>query len=267
MDRKYTLQELQDEVSGILRETIRLCDENGIPYYGQAGTVLGAVRHQGPIPWDYDADLVIPSSEIHRFVQTCEEKLPKKYWVNFHTVYPEGFLQFPRVGLRGYSTDHLHVDIFQLIGLPDDRETQLAMIQEGVRYRRQKKRYQQGLKGTAAWFKHGEIGEGLASAGRLIRKDTGFMERMDAFCVRYPYEEARFVMNPFGKYREKNIFRKEVYGEGQEVPYLDFKIRIPSEVDFYLKQYYGDYRKFPPQEKIDASMNHVFTVEEIEQNG
>ena len=262
MSRKYSLQELQDEVSGVLRATITVCEENGITYYGQAGTVLGAVRHKGPIPWDYDADLVIPSNEIHRFVEVCREKLPDKYWVNFHTTNPEGFMQFPRVGLKGWSTDHLHVDIFQLIGLPDDRETQLALIDEGVRYRNEKKRYQQGFRGTVAFFKNGNVGEGFASAGRLLGKNTGFMEKMDEFCVRYPYEKANYVMNPFGKYRAKNIFRKEVYGQGQKVPYLDFEIRIPDEVDFYLKQYYGDYMQFPPQEKIDASMHHVFVVEE-----
>ena len=261
--KKIRLKDLQSKVSDILRATVNVCDKNGILYYCQAGTVLGAVRHKGPIPWDYDADIIIPENEIERFVDACTKDLPSQYWINYHSLSDDSFAQFPRIGLRGCSTDHLHLDVFRLIGLPDERENQIDMIKEGEEYRNEMKHYVRGMIGTLSYLKHGEIINSVKSLKRLLYRDTSFLEKMDDFCNRYKYEEAKFVMNPFGSYREKNIFNKEVYGKGKLVDYLDFKVRIPSEMDYYLKQYYGEYMKYPPQHDIDAMLNKVFEIEEV----
>lgn len=264
MDKiSMTLSEIQSEVNDILRATVEVCDRNHITYYCQAGTVLGAVRHKGAIPWDYDADIIVPNNQINDFVKCCLKELPKEYWVNFHTAPTGGFCQFPRIGKRGYSTEHLHLDVFQLIGLPNDREGQLALIEEAVIYRDEMNVYKRGLRGIASCFKHGRVRLGLETAARHCRKDTSFLDKMDELCARYPYEQAEYVMNPFGRYREKNIFKKSVYGEGKIVQYSDFSVRIPSETDFYLHQYYKDYMKYPPQNVIDKAMNEVFVVEKI----
>ena len=259
-EMKMTMQEIQSEVNQILRAVVEICDKNQILYYCQAGTVLGAVRHQGPSPWDYDADIIVPSHEIDRFVACCSNELPVKYWVDFHKAKTGGFAQFPRVGLKKYDTDHLHLDVFQLIGLPDDRKDQLALMEEAVVYRNEMKLYRAGFRGVLSCFKNGKWRNGVQAISRRCRRDTSFLEKMDELCVRYPYVQAEYVMNPFGRYREKNIFRKTVYGEGQIVPYSDFEVRVPSELDFYLRQYYRDYMQYPPQEEIEKAMNQFFTV-------
>ena len=261
MQITMTLPEVQSEVNNILRATVKVCEKNNITYYCQAGTVLGAVRHKGPIPWDYDADIIIPNNEIERFVKCCLRDLPKEYWVNFHTAPTGGLAQFPRIGKRGYSTDHMHLDVFQLIGLPNDRPSQLAMIKEAEKYRDEMKKYRAGFKGFLSCIKRRKIKLAFKLIISHIRKDTSFLERMDELCSRYPYDKAEYVMNPFGKYREKNIFKKSVYGEGQIVPYSDFSVRVPSELDFYLRQYYKDYMKFPPKQDIDKAMNGKYVIE------
>ena len=67
-------------------------------------------------------------------------------------------------------------------------------------------------------------------------------------------------MNPSGKYGEKNIFRKDVYGDGELRKYEDIFVVIPQKYDFYLKQYYGDYMKIPEQEYIDSVMNKQYKI-------
>ncbi|MBR6159216.1 MAG: LicD family protein, partial [Lachnospiraceae bacterium] len=79
---KYTLTQVQSEVMKILEATINICDRNDILYYAQAGTVLGAIRHHGPIPWDYDADIIVPNNLINRFVECVSRELPDKYYVD-----------------------------------------------------------------------------------------------------------------------------------------------------------------------------------------
>lgn len=255
-----SLEEVQAEVSNILKATVEVCNKNNITYYCQAGTVLGAVRHHGPIPWDYDADIIVPINEMDRFVECCVRDLPKKYWVNYYTVFPKGYRHFPRIGKVGYTTDHLHLDVFPLIGLPDEREKQLSMIAESVKYRDEMISYRRGFNGIASLVKHGKFRKCFRTIKQHIQKDTSFIQKLDELCRRYPYEQAEFIMNPFGKYKAKNIFCKSVYGKGQIVPYLDFEVRVPSELDFYLTQYYGDYMKYPSQAEIDRAKNHRYEI-------
>ncbi|MBR6158888.1 MAG: LicD family protein, partial [Lachnospiraceae bacterium] len=109
-------------------------------------------------------------------------------------------------------------------------------------------------------FKRKDLKHALGKLG--LTKDTIRHNIMlfEEICGRYDYDRASYVSNPSGKYGVKNIFRKEIYGEGTTVDFMDFHIRIPSEYDFYLKQYYGDYMKFPPEDMIKKEMEKTFTL-------
>ena len=57
----------------------RICEKNGITYYATGGTLLGAVRHQGFIPWDDDMDFVMPYPEFQKFCQVAASELEYPY--------------------------------------------------------------------------------------------------------------------------------------------------------------------------------------------
>ena len=97
----------------------------------------------------------------------------------------------------------------------------------------------------------------------MLKRDDSFVKKTEELCSRYSYNKAKYVMNPFGKYGKKNIFKKEIYGEGQMVPYLDFYVRVPSELDFYLTQYYGNYMSYPPEDEINKALAAKHIVEEL----
>lgn len=61
----------------ILVEIHRICVENDITYWLEAGTLLGAIRHKGFIPWDDDCDVSMPRKDYERFLQIAQEKLPE----------------------------------------------------------------------------------------------------------------------------------------------------------------------------------------------
>lgn len=254
---KLNIKEIQAYVIDIMKTTVEICEKNGITYYCQAGTVLGAVRHSGQIPWDYDADLIVPQNEIDRFVECMVRDLPKKYYVDYFTINPQGFRAFPRIGVKGFSTDTLHLDIFRLIGLPDDRQEQEALLKEIKAYR---------VNNIAARssFWHLVRNNGIRTAAKrlclLFSPKDRYIKKIDEACRRHPYEKAKYVANPFGRYGVKNIFEKGVYGEGQMHPFEDFQVRIPSEVDFYLKQYYRDYMQLPPEAERNKELEKIFDV-------
>lgn len=255
MIRKYTIKQIQEKIVEMMRLTIEICERNNITYYCQAGTVLGAIRHKGMIPWDADADLIIPSNEVDRFAECASRELPEGYYVNYYKLGNNTHGLFPRIGIKGYATKFIHLDIFILMGIPDDRALQEEMQCEAESYRKGN-----SITHTPLFFhlKSKHIKNALLHPYYKLTKGNYYADKMDELIHRYEYDKAEYVMNPFGKYKLKNVFKKEVYGEGSIVPFENLNVRIPSEYDFYLKQYYKDYMKFPDQEYVDHMMSKDF---------
>ncbi len=84
MDNKteLTIQEKQEIILGILKDIDRFCRDNDIPYSLSSGTLLGAVRHGGFIPWDDDADMFMLREDFDRFVKIYKSD---KYHLLFNT--------------------------------------------------------------------------------------------------------------------------------------------------------------------------------------
>ena len=112
----------------ILREFVRLCEANGLRYYLAYGTLLGAVRHKGFIPWDDDIDVTMPREDYERFAAICGAGLPGGLrWQSYATEghYPVWFGKLIREDtvLRQALSDHLDIsqsvfiDVFPLDGL------------------------------------------------------------------------------------------------------------------------------------------------------
>ena len=251
---KLDIKQMQDIVTEMLKATVAVCEKNHITYYCQAGTVLGTVRHGGTIPWDHDADIIIPNDQLDRFIECAQRDLPDKFYVDYFKVDAKSLRQFPRIGLKGYTTNRLHLDVFRLIGLPDNKQEQLDMVEEAHLYTNYNV-----LMRKPIWklFLKGKFARIL---DKLTGKREAYIWKFDELCNRYPYEKANNVMNPSGKYGAKNIFAKAVYGEGKMMQYTDFQVRIPDETDFYLRQYYGDYMRTPDKEYIDKELNRIFNI-------
>ena len=74
-----TLKHLQDVYLMMLKDFIKVCDENQIEYYLDGGSALGAVRHQGFIPWDDDIDIILFRDEYNRLIEILEKLPQDKY--------------------------------------------------------------------------------------------------------------------------------------------------------------------------------------------
>ena len=75
----YKIEDIQKCILNILVAVDKVCRENGIRYWLSDGTMLGAVRHGGFIPWDDDADIAMPRPDYERFVKHADEWLPKPF--------------------------------------------------------------------------------------------------------------------------------------------------------------------------------------------
>jgi lipopolysaccharide cholinephosphotransferase len=126
------LRALQLVELDILREFVRLCEAHGLRYYLAYGTLLGAVRHRGFIPWDDDVDVTMPRDDYDRFADLCVSELPPGFaWQTYRTnrdhPYSFGKLLKTDTVLRQAPSRHLpiqhsvHIDVFPLDGVADTR--------------------------------------------------------------------------------------------------------------------------------------------------
>jgi lipopolysaccharide cholinephosphotransferase len=125
-----TPAELRGELLAVLREIDRFCKMSGIEYCLYAGTLLGAVRHQGFIPWDDDADVLMSRADYERF---CREYESSGRFVLFtretHSSYPYASAKLSRSGTRVLEEVHMaaedlfgvSVDLFPYDPVPDNR--------------------------------------------------------------------------------------------------------------------------------------------------
>lgn len=95
MNQKPTVKEIQEEILILLSELDRVCRKNNIKYSLHGGTLLGAVRENGFIPWDDDADITMMREEYNRLIE-CFNKESKDFMLI------ESFLHMPRIVAYGH---------------------------------------------------------------------------------------------------------------------------------------------------------------------
>lgn len=235
-----------DQVHQLLSEAIDIIDivaeEIDAKYYLHAGTALGAVRHKGFIPWDDDADVMIPISDYARLV----EELQKRDLGKFRIIYKEKYAtrMQAKLILKGQDEDLLCVDLFPLIAAgTTEREQKLLDRKSNVirkLYRYKRLRYSDSESIIKKIIKE------VISAILIIVPDKLLYQMFEEKILhRYDFATTKYVTNPCGKYGTKNVIRKEWYGEPVKTEFMGKAYPIPAEIDSYLKHYYGNYNEVP----------------------
>lgn len=252
---EYTIKDIQQKQLKMLKEVIRICDQNNILYYAAYGTVLGAIRHNGFIPWDGDVDIYIVEDDINRFISTMKEKLCDEYIVDFRDN-SKTLRDFPRIGVKGYETGLLHIDVFRLAGIPADKSIQKSILKRTRILHHLANVKQKGL--VLFLIQKRKI---LKVMGTLIITAplplSAIIKWFDSFNKIISFSDAKYVGNITDDF-DRCIFPKKWLGKGRMVPFEDTYIRVPERYDEYLKQMYGNYMEYPPQKERDRILNRVY---------
>lgn len=255
----YDLKKLQSIILYIAKEVKRICDKNDIDYTMIGGTLIGAVRHQGFIPWDDDMDFGMTRYNYNRFLKACKIDLGEEFEVvnwNCNSHYENGFTKIMLKGTEAVEAGkeeiqyphHIFVDIFPFDNIPDSKIKQL----------RQK------------WVTYLGI--------RMIQQKEGLVIKQDSINKKVAYSIVRCISHVFSKKILIKICEKEMgkydknqttkvsnlsgyygyYGEMTksitfknyiELPFEDTKFKATKEYDLYLSTIFGNYMELPPVEK------------------
>lgn len=263
-ERERRQKILQESLLVLMDEIHRLCTENGIAYYLIAGSALGAKRHGGFIPWDFDLDIAMPREDYDQFRQVAQEKAGADfaytdYQLDPHHYGPHALMYYKKAKLT-YRDDecngeplrpYVYIDIFPLDKAPQDEALQQKQASEirkwnQLTYYKYSRIYAQNS-GVVRLMKH---------VLRVLMAPVSMQKlnaRRDAVMRRYNQTDSPLLCSMCSHYSyKKQCMNRAVYGEPQLVPFEDRQYYVPENNEEYLTRIYGDYMKLPDEEHIEA---------------
>lgn len=255
-----TLKELQDTMLQILDEVDRVCNENGLEYFLIGGTLLGAVRHKGFIPWDDDLDIAMPRKDYDRFIEIARTTLNTQYEIdNFYTN-DAYYLNFTKVRkkdtlfVQSFQENYngpkgIWIDIFPLDnwkkekGLLDDFHVRIIKALRAIAH------YKTGIflgnKNTMVLT----IKKTLAFLAKPFSTGS-LMKLANSLMKKYKDNETEYFINISSQYHfHKQTILKSKFYPIVELDFCGKKYSCPNDYDYILNRLYGDYMKLPPKEK------------------
>lgn len=236
----------------MLDQVERICKKYKILYFADSGTLIGAVRDHGYIPWDDDIDLVMLRKDYERFVNVAPMELPSH--LKLQTVYTEKNYLRAHAQLRdgrttGYNEEDrkagyncgIFIDIMPLDGMPDDRFRRKWWMWEiktawTVLYTWYRFDYYDNK--TAAGYLLHAVGKVLNIP---MRTAYGVYENI---CRRYSEKDTKNICDTvFLKYLKAPEWRREWFDQAVYMPFENRQIPVPAGFDGRLRAEYGDYMK------------------------
>lgn len=257
MEEITDLHDIQSIQLSIVGKIDEFCSEAGIKYFLAYGTLIGAIRHQGFIPWDDDIDLWMLRPDFDRF----EAEFP--VWAKNHGLFLNSSSTVPEynrilnhvcdsrtlgkeVGARNGYEEGVFIDVFPVDGLPAGSFGRWAQL---TRLQFHKAKLLCAVKdpgGNGTGFEGFVVGVGRTLFGSL---PVGNLLRSYADCARkVPVSPKGYVSFPMpsGKLGRNGYIESSVFEEAVRVPFSDMNLLVPCGYDLILRNIYGDYMKMPP---------------------
>ena len=259
-DRKV----FHSKLVGILQKIMEICEENNIHWFVGYGACIGAIRHQGCIPWDDDIDVCMPRPDYDRFIEICKKTDLGDYELATPYDTPGYYVSFVRMYDKNstlyFTMNSLHVagiyiDIFPIDGVSDGN------IESNYRCCRLLKKISKHsrLHFTKS-FQRNLLKRGRIRYYLIILFTSLFRKPLQKVSLRmiekttrkYPYESSEFCMfYETEVYGMRNVIPKKWIEETVWVPFENIQVRVPKYYHEYLTHIYGDYMTPPPDDKKD----------------
>ena len=229
------LKQAQVIMLNILLEVDRICKKHELNYWLDFGTLLGAVRHKGFIPWDDDLDIAMPRDDYERFLKIAKYELSQKYFLQNKNTDKNFFLHFSKIRDNGslFMEKHeskkkvnyhqgIYIDIFPVSYIKSNMLTRFTYSL---------------LKKTIKLFSNRYIDLSLIAKPLIKLANTYHSEK-----------NPRIVRGAEMMTEELNINKNEVFPLAK-LEFENYLFTVPHNLDKYLQLFYGNtYMTLPPKD-------------------
>ena len=254
------LRRLQMTELNLARVFTEICEKHKLRYYMVGGTMLGAVRHKGFIPWDDDMDFGMPRPDYERLLTLVRSELPEDIdFLNYkqNAEYKRYFSRIVDTSVTVVNAsntktieENAWIDIFPFDGLPADRIAQKILFWRMTFWRflyrascfdelanLNRPGRSAGVRFAIRFLQKTHFGRGLDT-----KKLMGILERK---LLKRGYDESPYMVSLFGSYMEREIVDKKLLGAGRKYPFENLEFNGAAEADAFLTHFYGDYMSLP----------------------
>jgi len=266
-----TLQEIKDTELNILLEFQKICDKNNLTFYLCGGSLLGAIRHKGFIPWDDDIDICMTRPEYDRLTLLAREnKLDKPDWLEI-VCYENGTSRFPFIKVLDKRTwvesdffksceyDNLWIDLLPVDGIPNSEEETKLLYKKMFRYRKLvQMKYVRPFKAKS--LVKAVTKPFLYLFAHIINTDKYNIKLVSAARAN-AYETSNLVgIVTEGLYGVKEAIPKKAYEKSIDVEFEGHTFKATSYWNEYLTNLFGDYMTLPPEDKRKTHSMQAYKI-------
>ena len=252
--RLVDLNELKSIQLDILDDVHKFCEDNGIRYSLGGGTLLGAVRHKGYIPWDDDIDINMPREDYERFIRTYKSDKNEVLDLRKRKDTVEICIKICRKGTRMVDTElgrclwGINIDLFPIDGCPEDYSSHCDKILS-VRKKIShvcpfytaipgKERFKWFLKYCFKRIVY------FSPHGVLY-----FKKKVDDTGAEYPLLPGKLGGGILGGYAHKEVMPSDTFLSYSDILFEGRYYKTITDYDTYLHSLFGNYMELPPVEK------------------
>ncbi|WP_297637044.1 LicD family protein [uncultured Clostridium sp.] len=255
------MNKIQETEFNILKYISEVCEKNNIRYYLIYGTLLGAIRHEGFIPWDDDIDIVMPRKDYNKFKKIMSKDNSEKYLLcendvvdNYPFIFPKVIYKKSELKEKSISQVNfkygVYVDIFILDGVPKNKiervykKNKHKILYKLVRYRYLNEEY---------------LGKLLKTVRKLYIKTIDIkkvQKSLNSIYIANEFDYADKVKLEL-MFNEKEYLPKEYFNEMIKWNFEGQEFNIPKKYDECLKSEYGEYKILPPIEQQKSNHNFI----------
>lgn len=263
---KNSIKLLQKEILKIFMVFREICEEHNLRYWAIGGTCIGAVRHNGFIPWDDDLDVVMPDEDYQKLIDIAPKELKWPFELVPAGKLPHSPIIFAKIQNRNTtfieeierpfpdSYKGIFIDIFPLCGLPKMKIKRWFLVKKGHillwfnEYVKRSVTSMRGLLKKALW-----VGTRCLS---VLLPDNYFFNCFSKFIFKRKFDDEKYEWTALWHvHYKKTIYKKSWFSSYVELPFETTTIRCPSEYDKLLTYQFGDYMELPPKDQRKPQHN------------
>ena len=257
---------LQEKSLEIFKYFQKICKKHNLRYWVGGGTLIGALRHQGFIPWDDDIDVFMPRPDYEKFYAIWNQVGDLRHYALCRTTKDKNIHQTDMqlvdltttfINRHSVNEDICHgvsVDIMPFEGCPEGKIARGMQIYHSILYSIFNVQRLPDHQGKALRFATSLVLNAVRSPERRYKVWSKHEKKMAG----YDFDSAKTVKETITSFRALFYPHPRSAFETMEVPFEDIQVSIPVGYDAYLRRIFGDYMQLPPEEGRVAKHDVVY---------